>query len=315
MTQKLERLEQPVKIAPVVLGLIYLTVALLAVSFAAILIRLSEQEIGPSATVFNRLWIAALVFGLWDRLSLLLNPTSENLDTTSSPFNTRDYWLLVGVASVSTASVVCWAWSLTQTSVANSTILRNLTPLFTTLGGWILLNRRFDRRFLLGMVVAVCGAIAIEWDDWQIAGDRVLGDCVALLSALFYAAYLLLVEHLRGKLSTTTILLWRCGMGALLLLPFVLAMQEQLFPETWQGWLAVIALGIVCQVIGQGLLVHCLQQFSSSFIALFLLLEPILTAAFAWVIFAEQLSWWNGLAFGVVLIGIYLAKSSHSDKN
>ncbi|MGL5062581.1 MAG: DMT family transporter, partial [Microcoleus sp.] len=47
-------------------AVISLLAALLAVSFAAIFIRFSEQEISPNATVFNRLWIATVVFGMWN---------------------------------------------------------------------------------------------------------------------------------------------------------------------------------------------------------------------------------------------------------
>jgi hypothetical protein len=43
-------------------AIVSLSAALLAVSLAAIFIRLSEREIGPNATVFNRLWIATVVW-------------------------------------------------------------------------------------------------------------------------------------------------------------------------------------------------------------------------------------------------------------
>ena len=89
-------------------------------------------------------------------------------------------------------------------------------------------------------------------------------------------------------------------------------LEEQLFPQTWQVWLAVVALALVCQVLGQGLLVYSLKQFSSGFIAVFLLLEPILTAILAWLVFAELLDWTNWLAFVMVLSGIYLTRSSGS---
>ncbi len=40
-----------------------------------------------------------------------------------------------------------------------------------------------------------------------------------------------------------------------------------------------------------------------------MLLEPIIAAFLAWAIFAEELSFLNGLTFVLVLSGIYLAKS------
>jgi drug/metabolite transporter (DMT)-like permease len=51
---------------------------------------------------------------------------------------------------------------------------------------------------------------------------------------------------------------------------------------------------------------------SSGFVALFLLLEPVITAILAGVLFSETLSLFNWFAFSVVLAGIYLGKSSGS---
>jgi drug/metabolite transporter (DMT)-like permease len=296
-------------------AIISLSSALLAVSLAAIFIRLSEQEIGPNATVFNRLWIATVVFAVWNGADAARRRMSETEPEVRSNYTLRDLLLLIAVGVVSSASLGFWAWSLTQTNVANSTVLRNLTPLFTTLGGWLLLNRRFDNRFLVGMTVALVGAIAIGFDDFQASGEHLLGDITALLSAMFYAGNLLIAEHLRTKFPATIILMWRCFIGSILILPLVLLAGDRVFPYSWQGWLAVIALAVVCQAFGQGLLIHSLGRLSSGFVALFLLLEPVITAIIAWVLFGERLTLLNWLAFSVVLAGIYLAKSSsYSDR-
>ncbi|WP_377475229.1 MAG: DMT family transporter [Microcoleus anatoxicus] len=297
-------------------AIVSLSAALLAVSFAAIFIRLSEGEISANATVFNRLWIATLVFAVWNGVGEARRRISDAEPQGRSNYTIRDLMLLIAVGIVSSASLGFWAWSLTRTNVANSTVLRNLTPLFTTLGGWLLLGRRFDRRFLIGMAVALAGAIAIGFDDLQTAGENFTGDLAALLSAMFYAGNLLIAEHLRTKFPATTILMWRCFIGSLLILPLVLLAGDRIFPYSWQGWLAVIALAVICQAFGQGLLIHSLGRLSSGFVALFLLLEPVITAILAWILFTENLSLFNWLAFFVVLAGIYIAKSSDSaEKN
>ncbi|MFM9264258.1 DMT family transporter [Tychonema sp. BBK16] len=291
-------------------AIVSLSAALLAVSFAAIFIRLSEREISPNATIFNRLWIATVVFAVWNGVDAARRRMSDDVSEVRSNYTVRDVILLIAVGVVSSASLGFWAWSLTQTNVANSTVLRNLTPLFTTLGGWLLLGRRFDNRFLLGMTVALVGAVAIGIDDLQTAGDNLAGDIAALFSAMFYAGNLLIAEHLRTKFPATTILMWRCFIGSLLILPLVLLAGDRVFPYSWQGWLAVVALAVICQAFGQGLLIHSLGRLSSGFVALFLLLEPVITAILAWMLFSESLSLFNWLAFAVVLTGIYLAKSS-----
>ena len=80
---------------------------------------------------------------------------------------------------------------------------------------------------------------------------------------------------------------------------FALTQVTQLMSNqpTWKG-------------LGQGMLVHSLNELSSEFVALFLLLEPILAGVGAWVLFSEQLSFLNLVAFAIALLGIYLSLSS-----
>lgn len=313
MTINLLRLsQQKLKAQSDIVAIVSLFTALLAVSFAAIFIRFSEAEIGANATVFNRFLFFALAFGLGRAIASAVRFFSSDKPTQNNePLTMRQWVLLVAVGVISTTSLVLWALSLFHTSVANSVLLNNLTPLFVSIGGWLFLGHRFDRRFIIGLVIALAGAISIGLGDLSLEGDRLLGDTYALLSAVFLGTYFLLAEQLRDRFCATTILLWRCCIGSLLLIPIVWVTEGGvLFPSSPSGWLAAIGLGLICEGMGQRLLADSLNKLSSSFVCLFLLLEPIVSAILAWIIFAESVSLANWLSFAVVLGGIYLAKSS-----
>lgn len=284
-----------------------LCVALLAVSFAPIFIRFSEVELGANATVFNRLAVFLLCFGSvrWGQRRLSPGTDEEPL----APISLRQWCLLVGVGGSAVISLVLWAIALQHTTVAKCMLLNNLTPLFTSLGSWLLLGRRFDRRFLMGMAIALAGAIGLGMEDLQGADGFLLGDAYALLSAVFLGAYFLIVEQLRSRFSATTILLWRCAIGSAVLLPVVLLTEGQVLPTTTTAILAVLGLGLISEGLGQRLLADCLDKVSPSFVALFLLLEPIVSALLAWLIFTEQLSPVTWVGFAIVLSGIYLAQT------
>lgn len=284
-----------------------LCVALVAVSFAPIFIRFSETELSANATVFNRMVIFLLCFGSvrWGQQRL---PSPTN-DEARAPIPLRQWLLLVGVGASAVISLVLWAISLQYTTVAKCMLLNNLTPLFTSLGSWLLLGKRFDRRFLIGMTIALAGAIGLGMEDLQGAEGFLIGDVYALLSAVFLGIYFLIVEQLRSRFSATTILLWRCAIGSAVLLPVVLLTEGQVLPTTTTAILAVLGLGLISEGLGQRLLADCLNKLSSSFVALFLLLEPIVSALLAWLIFMEQLSPATWVGFAVVLTGIYLAQS------
>ncbi len=293
-----------------IIGLTSLFLAILALSFAAIFIRLSERELGPVATIFNRFWVATVILGLGKVFETLRERHSHDSFLQKQHYTVSDLVLLLVMSCFFSGTLITWAWSLTQTSVANSNLLHNVTPLFTTLMGWLFLSQCFEGRFLIGMVIAISGSIIIGLGDLQVASDNFTGDSLALLSAVFSAANLLTVEKLRAKFSATTILLWCSFFGALLTFPIVLLTEDVLFPYSWAGWLTIIAQALVCQVLGQSLQAYNLKRFSSGFVAVFLLLDPVITAILAWIIFSEKLSPLNWLAFSVVLAGIYIAKSS-----
>jgi len=285
--------------------------ALLSVSLAPIFIRLSETELGPNGTVFNRLFIFFICFGFGRFLRQQL--TADSATSNSEPVTTLQWWLLGLIGIVTVTTLVLWAISLQYTTVAKSMLLNNLTPIFTTLGSWLIFGKKFDAKFLVGMVIALTGAITLGLEDLSGFGEgSFTGDLYALLSAVFLGIYFLMVEQLRSRFSGTTILLWRCGVGSVLLIPIVLLMEGQLFPTTQTALFAAIGLGIISEGLGQRLLAESMNVFSSSFVSVFLLLEPIVSAILAWIIFVERIGVTTWVGFAVVLTGIYLTKSSQA---
>jgi len=292
-----------------------LILGVFTLSLAAIFIKFSEQYIGPNATVFNRFWIATAIFGVWRGSKAIASQLSEDLPAPNNTYAISDIILLIISAILTSISHISWVWSLTQTSIANANLLHNLTPIFATIGGWLLLGHNFDRRFLVGMFLTIAGAIAIGTQDWQIATEQLIGDALALFSAVFYAMNSLVIEKLRCKFSITSILLWSCFFRVFLTFPVAFFTEKQIFPSSLEGWIPVFCLAFFCQVIGSAILGYSLKQFSSGFISLFLLLEPIITTTLGWVIFAEHFSQFNLLAFIVILFGIYVAKSGQGANN
>lgn len=316
MTDTLDDSPKKIESTPVLLDLILLLIAVLLLSLDPIFTRLSENELGFNATVFNREWIASVVLVLWQGIKILSDRQPRDLQSPqeSDRITIGTIAILVTAVVLGEASLVTWALSLTQTGVANSNLLHNLPSIFAVLGGWLFLGQRFDTRFLIGMTIALGGALAIGIQDLQVSPENLVGDGWALFSAVIYAGYFLLIEKLRARFSTLTISLWCCILASFILLPFVIIFENKLFPTSVSGWVTVISLGIFCQVISSVIFVYQLKHFSSGFVSLFILLEPIITAVLAWFIFQEKLNLLNWLAFFVVLLGIYVAQTGEGSQ-
>ncbi|MCM1983124.1 DMT family transporter [Lyngbya confervoides] len=297
--------------------LLLLLLGVMILSCSAIFTRLSEVELTPLATIFDRFWIASMALALMNGLKGLKQISTADVEadlTGESKLAGDTPWveglLMLVLAIAIAARAGSWAWSLTQTSVANSNLLHNMTPIFATLGGWLFLGHTFDRRYLMGLLLAVSGVVAIGIQDFNVTDDSFIGDIAALMSSVFYAINFLIIEKLRRKLSTTAIMTGSCFWVSVILVPGIWMEGSGFIPESASVWAAVICLGLLSQVLGQGILAYVLSRMNSGHVSLFLLLEPVITALLAWMIFGERLSVENWLAFVVVLTGLYLANLS-----
>ncbi len=298
--------------ASVLMGTVALLIALIPISLAPSLVKLSEHEIGATAIAFHRAWMGMIVFGLLSRFKQVWSGRSQEEPIPQPPLTRNELGLLALMGTAGATYSILWAWAVTTTSIANATLLTNMNSLFVSLAGYFFWGRRFDRRFILGMVIAVGGAIVLEINKVQFSQAQLLGDALSLLTAIFIASYLMLVERLRTRFSTLTIMLWRCGAVSILLLPVLPFMGDRLFPQTGTGWFLIIFQALFCQVLGQSLVAYSLSQLSSGVVAVTLLLEPVIASFFAWLLFHETISSFETMTFGVILFGIYLTQSSSS---
>ncbi len=313
MTNQLQIPQQDNSKTTNLLAIASLCAGVLAYSSGSIFIRLCEAEISPYGTVFDRVAFGTIAFGFWKGVNTLNNrPTNEK--PIEEKLDSRDIWLLLAMATFYLAFQGLWAWSVSQTAIAISTVLASIKPIFTCLLACLLWGQRFDNKFLIGMIIAIAGASAIGFDDLQIGTNKIQGDIAAFMVAILEAAYLLTIEKLRTKIDSITIILWCCGLGTLLSLPIFLFTEDRLFPYSVNGWVFVTALVLIDQVLGQGFLAYSLKKFSSGVVALVLLLEPVLVAIAAWGIFGEKLSLFDWVALFVILLGLYLAISSEPTK-
>ncbi len=294
---------------PKIKAIAVLLFAVVVISFVPILVKFAENEISPKAIIFHRLWIASAILGLGKALMRKRSELLPKQPSLVKSYSSRQVGLLILTGIFCTAHQILWAFSVTQTSLANSALLHNLTPLFVAMAGFLLFGQRFDRQFILGIIIAISGSVILGLDDLLYGTSKVLGDGIALISALLFAIYLLLVERVRNRLDAITTVLYLCVIGTLAILPIICTSKDCIFPSSWGGWLAVVGLAWTV-VFGSCSTLYALKWLSSGFVAMILLIEPILTGIFAWVIFSERLDLYNLLAFPTVMLGIYLATTS-----
>ena len=286
------------------LALAALIAGAIAIAFSPIFMRLSE--IGPIATAVHRLVLGLPLFWLW--LALKQGPKDIAGSRQRGPANWRDAGLLALSGLFFAGDLAAWHSSLGYTSVANATLLANNAPIFVTIGAWVLWRERPTRGFLAGLVLSVVGCALLSRGGFKPGESTMLGDGLAILTALFYSCYFLTVKRLRARFTTAAIMTWTAMVGALILLPAAWIAEGALLPASLAGWLAVLALALVSHVGGQSLITYAMAHLPAGFSALTLLIQPVGAAIFAWILFGEALGPLQLAGGLVVLAGIWLAR-------
>jgi drug/metabolite transporter (DMT)-like permease len=283
--------------------------SLFALFAGAIFIALSPiwvrvSEVGPTASAFWRVTLAVPL--LWILFAFNSNSRKTLNKSEFKPL------LFTGIAFA--GDLAFWHWSIQYTSVANSTLLANLASIFVTLAAWVLWKQRPSGLFLAGLASALLGVGLLVRASIGFSPTALLGDGLGVVTAMFYAWYLLSVKGLRDRgAATLQLMAVTTTVTAAILLPVALFSGEPLLPQSETGWLKLLGLAWISHAAGQGLIAYALAQLPAAFSAVGLLLQPVIAALFAWLLLAEPLSVLQCAGGAVVLFGIYLAHRGRSN--
>lgn len=280
-----------------------LLVSASGVAAAPILVRISE--VNATATLWLRMGVALLLLNV---------PLGSHREQTASPPSAerkppRLAAIRLGIlisGFLFCADMLANHWAVRLTSVANTSLLMNLTPVFVIVIAYLFLHERQSRLSVIGVVAATAGALVLVGDSYTLGREQLIGDGLALFSALLYAAFMVLTKALRSWVSVTRLLKWHTGLSVLFLIPLVATGDSQVFPLTVQGWVTVIGLAVISQLIGHGLMAYAVKHVSAGISSISTLIIPMLSTIMAWMFLGEPIEPHHVLGGSFVLVGIGL---------
>ena len=270
------------------------------IGLSPIAMRLSE--VGPHASNFWRFVIALPILALWAALDR----------PQPSPRQTA---ILVGAGVLFGIEISFWAAALEFTTVTNATLLVNLTPVFAAALGWLLLKERPRRTVVLGAGAALTGSVLLalaraQTFDGPASGATAgwLGDALALTGASCYAGYLLVVRAVGKSVSVGAVMFWATLSAAAFSLALSVLLHENMAPRSGMGWANLAGLGLVVQVLGQGLIAYGVGRLPIVISTVLLWMQPLVAAVLSWIMFGEALGAMGFAGAALVLCGLYVVQ-------
>ncbi|KAF0182001.1 MAG: DMT family transporter [Hyphomonadaceae bacterium] len=276
------------------------TRAILSVAGGAMIIGLAPvgmrlSELGPQATAFWRFTFALPALALIVFLAKAQAPARS------------DVRLLAIAGACFALDMALWHAALGLTTVANATLFSNMTPVLAAAAGFIFFRERIGVAWLVGASIAVIGAGLMSWSRAQGGQGTFSGDLLGMASAVWYAAYLLLLRGVRERVSAPMAMFVTTAAAALVAAVATVMMGEPFVAPDMsaQGWLVLVVLGVFIHVGGQGLIAHGLGQLPITLSTVLLWMQPVAAAVFGWLLFNEGLGAAGVVGAVMILAGVY----------
>lgn len=269
-------------------SLVFLAVGLVAASQSGNIIRLGHAP--ATAIAAWRLLLATAV----------LAPFAWRQRAALRKLGRRELVLLVLVGLTLAAHFVTWIAGVQRTTVANAMLFFAVNPLATAIAGALIFRERASPRLLVSIALGLGGVTVIGHGDLTLAPEQLLGDGLALVSALLFSAYFLLGKHLRKDLPNTLYVTIVYGVAAI---PCTLALTmtgHSLFAWDAQTWLCFALMAAIPTLLGHSAMNHALRWMDAGRVATATLVEPLLGGLVALWLWSEPMGMATGLGYAMI---------------
>jgi drug/metabolite transporter (DMT)-like permease len=274
---------------------IVLAIGVIAVSTSAIFVKVSTAPSGVIA--FYRLLFSVLLM-----LPIFITKYRAELKLITK----RD-WGLTTVSGIFLAlHFILWFESLNYTSVASSTVLVTLQPIFAFAGTYFFFKERLSLKAIFSGLIAVMGSVIISWGDFKVSGSAFFGDVLALTACALITFYLLFGQSVRKRVSLITYTFLVYSISTFFLFLYILVTGEALYPYPKKDWVYFISLAIIPTLLGHTLINWVVKWVSTSMISVAILFEPVGATVLAYYVIGETVNPSQVIGGLVVLLGIGL---------
>jgi len=186
------------------------------------------------------------------------------------------HWHYILAGLFLAAHFITWIASLQMTTIANSIFLQSTHPLFGVIVSIIFLKESPHRRTIPIFIFAFAGMLLIVFTDLNQSGTRLLGDFLAIISALCFAFYIMIARKHKGESNFIRYLTYIYGSASFFCAVYIVISGELFWGYTTNSFLFIALLAIGPQLFGHSSLNWASRHMEIYKVNLVLLLEPVL---------------------------------------
>jgi len=213
-------------------------------------------------------------------------------------------------------NVGCFFEGLARAPAAHAALCYALTPVFVFLLERLRGGDRLTAARVAGLSLALAGVLVILIRPGSLSGPEPAGDLLLLAAAVAWALYTVLSRPLVAEVGSHASMVLSLLAGGLMLLPIApWALRDtDLHAIPLPVWGDVLYVAIFTTIVAYSLWLFALKRLDATQVAVFMNLQPIATAALAWLLLGEPIT--SGLVAATLLVigGVTLVQRSRAGR-
>jgi drug/metabolite transporter (DMT)-like permease len=288
--------------SPPISPIIPLLIGMIAISFSPIFVRYSDAP--------------ASIQGMYRMLFtviLMLPFGTKHLHTIR--LISRKDWLLLSIAGFFLAlHFLLWMESISYTSIASSTIILALEPVFVMIGAYFVFKDRAGKFAIIGLALALMGAFCVGSGDIGLSKSAFTGDVLSFLGTLAVAVNMLIAKRILSRVPSYLYSLIVFAITVICFAIYNLCTDVPYTGYAGNEWFLFLLLAIVPTVFGHMIFNWLLQYVKTTTISMSVLAEPVGASLLGMIIFNEMISTFQLVGGILIMIGLLLYLKSENSK-
>ncbi|MEG0918841.1 MAG: DMT family transporter [Anaerovoracaceae bacterium] len=180
-----------------------------------------------------------------------------------------------------------WFTAVKYAEIASAVVFAALHPLVVILITIFIFKDKIGFKPILGIMIALIGGGTIAGFDYQSDGGNIIGDMLALLSAICMGIYFSIGQKVRANVSAAiyVMIVFATSLCCFFISMIVTKTPFVGYPGT--DWLAIIGATVFCQIGAHAVWNWSMGYVSSLYVSAWETMEIVFATIFAFIIFGE----------------------------
>jgi drug/metabolite transporter (DMT)-like permease len=189
------------------------------------------------------------------------------------------------------AALVTGLTAFRETSIANATLIMSLQPVLVLMIAPKLFNEKVRITQVVSSIVALAGVTIFILAAASTSGASLRGDLIAFSNLFIWTGYFLLSKRVRSSGTHSwsflaVVFIW----SLVIVVPWALTTSNDITAMTQKDWALVVSMVLLPGVLGHGMMTWAQRHVDVTVLSLLMLLQPVLSALGAWIVYDQNLN-------------------------